>query len=113
MLALLGRLSERIVLLVAKVAAALPLLVTVIVHVQLWPVTATPLTLFVLVADRSAHWMVTGALMVWLSTTASAPPAPQLALTLPAVKVAVACPFVNCVAAPDSVPVSLSACLSY
>src|SRR5438046_1672548 len=89
--ALLGRLSARIVCPLAKLALAFPPLLTAIVHVQLWPTTALPLTLLVFVAVRSGkHWIVTAAVAVPLSTVALAPPLLQVLLF---VKVAVAWPL--------------------
>jgi len=55
----LGRLSVRIVLPLAKLAAALPMLPTWTFHVQPVPRLTVPLTLFVFTAVRSAEFTFT------------------------------------------------------
>src|SRR5262245_7815733 len=97
-MSVVGRLSVRIFWPLANVAGAWPTLATWIFHVQVGELSGTPpLTLFVLVAVRSAHWIVIGTDTVGggsVSTVAFAVPFEQLS----GVKVAVAVPSVWIVA---------------
>src|SRR5437660_1089360 len=96
---LLGRLSSTSVWPVVKVAAALPLLATWMVHVQLLPRVVAPLTLSVLVAMRSGAVTVTASakvlllsllsIMTLLGSTAALPPLRGLANVPAALGVAV------------------------
>src|SRR5262245_56867416 len=93
-MSVVGRLSVRIFWPLANVAGAWPTLATWIFHVQVGELSGTPpLTLFVLVAVRSAHWTVIGTDTVGggsVSTVAVAVALEQLS----GVRVAVAVPLV-------------------